>query len=838
MLDFLDNYTIDLSKLPEYEDFKAPFTVPFDKQICNMLVSGTNPKITDVMISSFKNNVLPHIRDDNTLTVLHNNRYNLGRFYSNNDRSPCCHTKLIKHTVFSYQDWLDVDMVKGHSSILRYLTIKNGGHYHTLDDAVFNFEMKCREISGYYKKACGVDLDEDNIKYFFNMTIYGGGYQTWINKLKDEKDAEKYGYEAKKIPDMTPIHPFMAQFKMTCDSIRDRVYEGNPEIVKRVCENKTELHEKKSATMSYFCGIIENHIVYFVYKLLIKNKGILPNQCLPELDGICLPRLAGVDYNAIIEKINSALSPIEIRFKIKPYGKFVLHDIIQQRRAITETPTTPTPTPSTLQRIDIQFLKKGENDVAREIATTLNATLVYSSERWVVCDKRTNLWRYLKDPTATIITHIQNAIDESRKQLITAKQQCDDANEKVKYNAEELGYLVYYVDYGKSVKSSQVKKCLQEYLYEVNFSEKLDNIKCKVAYKNGILDLKTLQFRRGILSSDFITKTIPYDYEEATQEDMDTVKEELKKICNYNDTHLHYYLSVLGYAMTGDSSKIQEFWALIGQKASNGKSVIFEVLSKIMPNYIIKLENDLFEKTYGSRHKEIATWGGARIAWVNEMTKKQQDAEFLKNLSDGTSVRYKVMYGEMDTMPISFKLFYVGNHSMRIEADNGIGRRMKVLQMDSDFVEGLEENDFENKRFIRDNNFCEKLATTYKHALLSLIFQYSKKYIDKGSIEPHPDDWSEETKDVCADNNKFTLWFDEHFEIGDDFQISKKELETELKIHNMGSINIKDELKRMSIKFKYDSQKKLKGSKGVYIGFQIINENIEDINNSTTEEIY
>ena len=54
----------------------------------------------------------------------------------------------------------------------------------------------------------------------------------------------------------------------------------------------------------------------------------------------------------------------------------------------------------------------------------------------------------------------------------------------------------------------------------------------------------------------------------------------------------------------------------------------------------------------------------------------------------------------------------------------------------------------------------------------------------------------------------------------------------------MGSINIKDELKRMRIKFKYDSQKKLKGSKGVYIGFQIINENIADINNSLTEEIH
>ena len=436
--------------------------------------------------------------------------------------------------------------------------------------------------------------------------------------------------------------------------------------------------------------------------------------------------------------------------------------------------------------------------------------------------QKTNLWLYIKDPTATIITHIQNGIDESRKQLITKKKQCDDTKEKEKYDAIEKEYLKYYVEYGKNGVSSQVKKCLQEYLFETNFSEKLDNSKFQVAYKNGVLDLKTLQFRYGILSSDFLTKTLPYDYEIATDDDINIVREELKKICNYNDEHLQYYLSILGYAMTGDSSRIQQFYALIGQTASNGKSVIFEVLTRIMPNYIIKLENDLFEKTYGSRHKEIATWGGARIAWVNEMTKKKQDADFLKNLSDGTSVRYKVMYGEMDTMPISFKLFYVGNHSMRIDADNGIARRMKVLQMESDFVEGLDENDYENKRFKRDNNFCETLATTYKHALLSLIFQYSKMYIDEGNIKPHPTEWDEETKVVCADNNKFSIWFHEHFTVGDNLKITKKDLEGFLLFHKMQDVTIRDELKALRIMFRYDSQyKEGRGAKGFYFGFDL-----------------
>jgi phage/plasmid-associated DNA primase len=36
-----------------------------------------------------------------------------------------------------------------------------------------------------------------------------------------------------------------------------------------------------------------------------------------------------------------------------------------------------------------------------------------------------------------------------------------------------------------------------------------------MAFKNGIMDLETKHFREGIYSSDFITKTIPYNYEPA-----------------------------------------------------------------------------------------------------------------------------------------------------------------------------------------------------------------------------------------------------------------------------------------------------------------------------------
>ena len=56
---------------------------------------------------------------------------------------------------------------------------------------------------------------------------------------------------------------------------------------------------------------------------------------------------------------------------------------------------------------------------------------------------------------------------------------------------------------------------------------------CVDIYQNGILVLKTMIFKTGIEQSDYITKTIPFNYEIPSIEDINYVKENLKKICNY-----------------------------------------------------------------------------------------------------------------------------------------------------------------------------------------------------------------------------------------------------------------------------------------------------------------
>jgi len=316
--------------------------------------------------------------------------------------------------------------------------------------------------------------------------------------------------------------------------------------------------------------------------------------------------------------------------------------------------------------------------------------------------------------------------------------------------------------------------------------------------------------------SDYLTKTIPYDYEKSTEEHRNKVRHELLKICNMNEKQLEYYLSVFGSALTGDASKIQEFWNLRGQKASNGKSVILEALTAILPIYVKSIDTKIMELNASNRHKTIATWRGQRILWGNEMSNKKQDGELMKLLTDGTSVEFQVMYGTTDDMPITFKLFFVSNNTMNVNCDAGIKRRLRMMQFDSKFLDNIDDN-YEKHEFKKDKTFKDKLTTTYKFALMDLLFSYSKMFLDDGyNLKPIPVEWKEEADDVAQDNNEFYDFIEQHYEFETGVKTLKKDIEDlwVLCKCKIDMRNFKDALRGMGKEFKHDSHEFITGRRG------------------------
>lgn len=213
--------------------------------------------------------------------------------------------------------------------------------------------------------------------------------------------------------------------------------------------------------------------------------------------------------------------------------------------------------------------------------------------------------------------------------------------------------------------------------------------------------------------------------------------------------------------------------------------------------------------------------------WANEVSAAPKNSQLLKELTDGVATKYDKLYSTNTLMKIQFKLFLVSNNSLTIKMDEGIRRRFRHLQMDSKFIsadEGWVADRFDAKIFKKDAGFGAGLRTTYRAAFLHLLFSYSKKFHAQG-MAAYPADWKAEKDAVVQGNDTFREFFETAFVVGD-LKVSKQLVEQMLR--PMGKYNLRDELKRMGVQFKYDSQERMtiNGTKhkGFYHGFGVVNE--------------
>ena len=375
-----NSWTIDLAKIPSYVEWNGDWKYPIDGELCRLILSCDeldkfgNPKITDKMKTNFKNNIVDKLRSGFLHVEWKARGGGLGRRYSARDPTDPdfvgssgnlgVHSKYIKNTIFFYQGWVDYDMVKGHATLLCCLgeKLKITGGLPAIKNYIDNFDTIADEMVDYYsvlgdteEETASNRLTKADIKELHNLTIYGGGENTWKKRI--EEGNPKKGLAPKPVANK-PKHPKYKAFKDEITRIIDLVYESNPEIVERVCidppspKPPLQLWEKKSRTMSYFCGIMENDCLKHAYKYGIENglfKARTIDLCYDGFTAPPPPPYTDMDFhisgmNAYIMEKNG----FAIKMKIKKFipdnptdDCFVIHSIIEARRQTAEA--TPVP---------------------------------------------------------------------------------------------------------------------------------------------------------------------------------------------------------------------------------------------------------------------------------------------------------------------------------------------------------------------------------------------------------------------------------------------------------------------------------------------------------------
>lgn len=478
---------------------------------------------------------------------------------------------------------------------------------------------------------------------------------------------------------------------------------------------------------------------------------------------------------------------------------------------------------------------KGMREMCNTISNELFKSMRYCLDNWYVFDKKTGLWSIIKNPASKFIELFNkyfnfNIIRISQELMVDGL-----TDEKRKQLMEDRKlFISACVKYDTCGNHSVMKTHFSDLLVDNKFVEKLDTLTDCIVFDNGIYNLKTGEFRNKIRFDDYVTCKLNLAYHEPSYEASQRVEKIISQICSMEDWRIKYYKTLIGYAMTGRANEQQAFYSMTGI-GSNGKSFIFEQLSKIFPQYVYKLASNTFEKDCKDYNKNISSVVGKRIVWCNELSKnKQSDADKLKDFSDGTSMNIPFLYQQK---PVSIKnnakLFLIANQNPKFASDGGIDRRLRAINFVSRFYKEDEIIPFPtNPNPTRDYWVDPTIDSFFESndgslALFQFIAEGAELYFKEGLSTPS--EFKQLANDVANANNQFIEFITENLEIVEEGKgvIHKDDLMAAWKKEKGKECSFDDlrsELVRR--KFIYDSkkQKKVNGKSktGCFTNMKII----------------
>jgi phage/plasmid-associated DNA primase len=446
---------------------------------------------------------------------------------------------------------------------------------------------------------------------------------------------------------------------------------------------------------------------------------------------------------------------------------------------------------------------------AEIIQKSLKQYLIFCKEKWYMLNDE-NLWVEQKEPSFYVVREIRKYLDYSNikhAELIAATEDETIKNKLLKTSEE---YLKCYKAISSASYLSVVVKFLKTHLRDDTFDNKLNMNAGFLAFKNGIINLQTGEFRYGIVSEDFISATIPHDYKPADATKKAYLKSILLQILNNNKQHLEYFLSLIGFTFIGTPHLEKSLYFCVdkttGGDGDNGKSFFFDILDTLLPNYVHKSKSNFLEESNTKVHKQLAKLNGIRLVWLDEFGKNKANAELMKVIGDGTTYEYEVMFGTTAILDILFKMFVLTNHLPNIDPnEKAVYNRYKQISYASHFdrTGQRKEPDPKNLLFIADPTLKDKILADYTNEVFGLIIDYAKSYYVNG-IPEIPSQFLQDTKETQNSNDPFVEWFEENMEVVEGGRIALKSI---VYAYGKSEDKVKEGMKRLGYKYNKDLSK-------------------------------
>jgi phage/plasmid-associated DNA primase len=707
------------------------------------------------------------------------------------------------------ENYVDVDIKNCQPTILEYLCRVNNIDCPTLKAYVKNrdrffdtLDITGVDVERYNLKTYNNVTLHDFAKHIFNMTFFGAGVDKICQDLCLSKTPFLSGTLGSQLRgELKDVTKAIIDLPIYQQLIRDYTDE----------KAKKNEHVHPAGCLSMILQTREAEYVLALIKTFRSAHFTIGSYLY---DG-CLVSKVGKTIDSIQKILDRINADLPVHFIIKPWKQsFMDLDFTTVQR--TEEDITRMLADLNEGDTDNIFdiLPYGPSKTGDYIKEEIAKQLKFDGT-WFYFQKDTFLWRETKHPHKIIVNHIHGVMDKYLNDIGYAK---DD-------------YISNYNHVDSSAFKSGIIDHFKTELETPDFRSKLNVLQDCLPFRDGVLNMQTMEFREGLQWDDFLTDTLPYNYPRTSTAEAEAfIMNKFRQINNDNAEHLDFYFRLIGYSMTGRASEQQLFFNLIGPLAGNGKSVGFETLMMLFPMFTAKLTGNAFLEGNKKAHKDLSKIQNKRIIWTEEFPQSNGINESLiKELANGTYITNEVMYGTTEKINIYGKAFILSNYTPKFKSDGGMARRFIQLNFNSKFIDtGKLQCAFEDRPNKNQLEYPMDKQLGYKFqlpenrdAFVRILIRYAHLYYTEGL--PIPAYVMANSKETCEMNDNFKTFFDEYFDLADDWT-SRTEVQSIWKT-NMGgraidAREIKDGLAKIG-KFQYDPKKRFDAGCGGFHGFRV-----------------
>lgn len=352
-------------------------------------------------------------------------------------------------------------------------------------------------------------------------------------------------------------------------------------------------------------------------------------------------------------------------------------------------------------------------------------------------------------------------IEDIKKSLDTYAKEIECVSDKKKYfNAvrnvsRQIGMYPYM---------KNLVEFLKNKIYHKNFADKLDANPNIIGFNNVVLVLDEKCKVREINQSDYLTKTTGYDFPDLSNTEV--AEEEINNLflsMFETEEMKEYYLDILAFSLNGERS-CEEFFCLKGD-GRNGKGTTFELLTKVLGEYISTVSIEYFTKpktNSSSADPEIDGKKGVRIIYSMEPDGKDTfQKNKLKLLTGGDYLDTRENFSKKTkNWKPQFTIFLQTNEEIKFSGkiEKAIKERMNVIEFPYSFVQ-MPEKCYEKKKdpFLKTKKIK---STEWRDAMLKMLIKRYEKLHNSVIIKPHQVEKS--NKKTCLENNLFLQFIDEY----------------------------------------------------------------------------